>query len=96
MMRRLLRVALSHNRTLAANCRKLASTRTRWAIKAKAIASVFATCAPEVDFDIAWSSNELGRSFAIPLRWSHGYPAGKIVVPLSKLRPWSGSRKTPH
>ena len=42
MRRCFLRAALSHNWTLAADCRKLVSTRTSWAIKAKAIASVFA------------------------------------------------------
>ena len=40
----------------AANCRKLASTRTRWAIKAKAIVSVFAMRAPEFDSTSARSS----------------------------------------
>ena len=48
-MRRPFRAALSHNRTFASDCRKLASTRTSWAIKAKAIASVFATRAPQLD-----------------------------------------------
>ena len=50
MRRCFLRAALSHNRTLAANCRKLVSTRTSWAIKAKAIASVFATRAARIGF----------------------------------------------
>ena len=50
MRRCFLRAALSHNRTLAANCRKLVSTRTSWAIKAKAIASVFATRAAQIGF----------------------------------------------
>ena len=46
------RAALSHNRTLAANRRKLVSTRTRWVIKAKAIVSVFARARPELDLPL--------------------------------------------
>ena len=84
MRRCFFRAALSHNRTLAANCRKLVSTRTSWVIKAKAIASVFATRAARIGF--AARPESLRRVFAasqwfwMRIPW-HEWPAGNFNSP---------------
>ena len=92
MRRCFFRAALSHNRTLAANCRKLVSTRTSWVIKAKAIASVFATRAARIGF--AARPESLRRVFAASQWFSmrlHGMSGRRgTSIPL-KLCPLSHS-----